>query len=66
MSRVTPNQALQQTGHANDGSARLNGFFRVSRLLSFVFGEDVRWGRIVACLIWIRAWNALLCLTIPL
>ena len=35
---MAPNQALQQTGHANDGCARHAGFFRVSRLLSLVFG----------------------------
>jgi len=33
-----PNQALQQTGHAKDGSARHSGFSRVSRLLSWLFG----------------------------
>jgi hypothetical protein len=32
-------QALQQTGHANGGSARHDGFPRVSRLLSLLFGE---------------------------
>ena len=36
----TPNQALQQTGHANEGSARHYANLRVSRLLSFVFGEE--------------------------
>ena len=35
---VGPNQALQQTGHANDGFARRYVSLRVSRLLSFVFG----------------------------
>jgi len=33
------NQALQQTGHANSVSARRHVNFRVSRLLSLVFGE---------------------------
>ena len=32
-----PNQTLQPTGHANEGSSRHGGFSRVSRLLS--------WGR---------------------
>jgi len=35
-----PNQALQQTGHANDACARHNATFRVSRLLSLLFGEE--------------------------
>jgi len=35
-----PNQALQQTGHANKACARHFGFFRVSRLLSWLFGEE--------------------------
>ena len=34
----TPNQALQQTGHAKEGFARHNATFRVSRLLSWLFG----------------------------
>jgi len=34
-----PNQALQQTGHANDGPSWRHGATRVSRLLSWVFGE---------------------------
>ena len=31
-----PNQTLQPTGHANNGSARYEGFSRVNRLLSWV------------------------------
>ena len=34
----TPNQALQQTGHANDVSAWRHAAPRVSRLLSWLFG----------------------------
>jgi len=37
--RRTPNQALQQTGHANDASSCHYANFRVSRLLSWLFGE---------------------------
>lgn len=33
-----PNQPLQQTGHANNATARHSGFSRVSRLLSWLFG----------------------------
>ena len=36
---AVPNPALQQTGHANEASARHYGFSRVSRLLSWLFGE---------------------------
>jgi len=36
---AAPNQALQQTGHAIPASARRHAFFRVSRLLSLLFGE---------------------------
>jgi len=38
--RRTPNQALQQTSHANNASARRYVNFRVSRLLSLLFGEE--------------------------
>jgi hypothetical protein len=37
--QTAPNQALQQTGHANNANARHAGFSRVSRLLSWLFGE---------------------------
>ena len=36
--KKTPNQALQQTGHANDGFAWRHAATRVSRLLSWLFG----------------------------
>jgi len=42
--KVQPNQTLQQTGHAIGASARHAGFFRVSRLLSWLFGEGGRGG----------------------
>jgi hypothetical protein len=35
---TVPNRALQQTGHAKDGSSRHYALTRVSRLLSLVFG----------------------------
>jgi hypothetical protein len=31
-------QALQQTGHANNGFSRRHGYSRVSQLLSIAFG----------------------------
>jgi hypothetical protein len=34
-----PNKALQQSGHANEGSARRYVYFRVSRLLSLLFDK---------------------------
>src|SRR6185437_15324265 len=39
-SQNTPNQALQQTGHANNACSCHYANFHVSRLLSFVFGLD--------------------------
>lgn len=43
---VTPNQALQQTGHATNGFSCFDGPRRVSRLLSWVFGRSI--GLVVA------------------
>jgi len=37
-----PNQALQQTGHAKEACSCHNANFRVSRLLSWLFGERRR------------------------
>jgi hypothetical protein len=37
--QTTPNQMLQQTGHANDACARHYGSSPVSRLLSWAFGK---------------------------
>ena len=39
MTRVPPNQALQQTGHAKNASSSYSVFSRVSRLLSGSFGD---------------------------
>ncbi len=36
-SETMPNQALQQTGHANNACSCFSAFFRVSRLLSLLF-----------------------------
>jgi hypothetical protein len=43
-----PNEALQQTGHATDGTSGQNGSFRVSRRLTLVLGGlQRRWRRAV-------------------
>jgi hypothetical protein len=38
VSEAGPNQALKQTAHATDATARHSVFSRVSRLLGLVFG----------------------------
>lgn len=37
---AAPNKALQQTAHANDGFSRFHAASRVSRLLSWLFGNE--------------------------
>jgi hypothetical protein len=45
---MASNNPLQQTGHANNGSSCFSASLRVSRLLSFAFGEESKGAALAA------------------